>query len=222
MPYKQHTVIESPPRDPSRPEPDPSQLTTAQLMREAAHIRDTLNLKIDAIEKAIVVAHDDMVRVPTAMDKAVDGLRILTWQRFDSVHTTFLSVAALNEQKFGAIKTQFDERDTRVQQTAKASKEALDAALQAAKEAVSEQNKSNSVAIAKSEAATSKQIDQLTGAIHLTAKTTDDKVADLKERLTRIEGSGAGKTALWGFVVGGVGLVATMLTLVSYIMRMAR
>src|SRR5580658_3724506 len=92
--------------------------------------------------------------VDASAKAAIDGQQRTMMERFHTV-----------EVMFAGIQTQFIERDTRVEQTAKGSKEALDAALQAAKEAVGEQNKSNSVAIAKSEAATNKQMDQLSANI---------------------------------------------------------
>jgi len=69
---------------------------------------------------------------------------------------------------------------------------AVDAALQAAKEAVGEQNKSSALAIAKSETSTTKQIDQLVAQIASQTKNFDDKIGDVKERLTRIEGGAVG------------------------------
>jgi hypothetical protein len=48
------------------------------------------------------------------------------------------------------------------------------------------------LAIAKSEASTAKQIDQLQTLITATSKSSDEKVADLKERLIIVEGRAAG------------------------------
>ena len=69
---------------------------------------------------------------------------------------------------------------------------AVDAALQAAKEAVAEQNRSFALATGKSETATMKQIDALGLAIQTANKGLDDKIADLKDGLTRIEGMDLG------------------------------
>jgi hypothetical protein len=64
--------------------------------------------------------------------------------------------------------------------------------LQAAKEAVAEQNRSFALATGKSETATMKQIDALGLAIQTANKGLDDKIADMKDRLTRIEGMDLG------------------------------
>src|SRR5665213_4442028 len=94
-----------------RPIPDPSTLTTSQLHRELASLRELIEARLDGTDKRIEI--------------------------------------------------QFAERDKRADQAAKDSKSAVDAAFAAAKEAVSEQNKSSALAISKSETATTKQIDSI-------------------------------------------------------------
>lgn len=90
---------------PSRPDPDPTQLTTQQLLREIALTRELF-------------------------DSQMSGLR------------------ELHQEKFHSIEIQFTERDKRASDSARDSKTAVDAALQAAKEAVG-----------KSEVSTTKQIE---------------------------------------------------------------
>lgn len=82
------------------------------------------------------------------------------------------SLADTHAEKLNRIQTQFRERDVRTERSSKDSEVAVDAALQAAKEAVGEQNKSSALAIAKSEAATTKEIDQLGGLINTMTKTS--------------------------------------------------
>jgi hypothetical protein len=214
---------------PIRPDPDPTVLTTASLLREVGNLREAtqasinalekgLLARIEGIEKAIEVAHRDAVRIPTLLQQAIDNLRELTWSRFDVVN-----------EKFHTVATQFTERDTRVEQTAKASKEALDAALQAAEKAVGKQNESFSLAVSKSEAATNKQIDQLGTTIQLATKTTDAQIGDLKERLTRFEGSGSGRQQvraegstrsanIAGWVIGVGGAVAAIIAILDLVL----
>jgi hypothetical protein len=88
----------------------------------------------------------------------------------------------LHGEKFIGVQTQFRDSDKAVQ-----------AALQAAKEAVGEQNKSSDLAIAKSETATSKQIDQLGALLSTRASGFDVQIGDLKSRIALIEGQGSGK-----------------------------
>ena len=194
-----------------RLDPDPTLLTTQQLLREISNLQSRLEDRIESVEKSIIVSHDDLVRVPTAVDKAIETLRQLTWGRFDT-----------HDVRFDGISTQFKERDIRVEQTAKASKEALDAALQAAKEAVGVQQQSNSLAINKSETATKEQINQLGTLIQQNTKATDEKIADIKDRLTRFEGMGTGRGDMWGWFVGALGVLSLLVSITFYIVRMAK
>jgi hypothetical protein len=120
-----------------------------------------------------------------AMDKAT-----ILFQQMSSEQLAQLK--QLHQEKFDSIAVQFAERDTRTEQTAAGVKIAVDAALQAAKEAVAEQNRSFALATGKSETATMKQIDALGLAIQTANKGLDDKIADMKDRLTRIEGMDLG------------------------------
>lgn len=213
--------------------PDPSSLTTQQLWREVAALKELLQSQLDSMEKAITVAHEDLVRVPTDVQKQVGNLKELQDAKFAagierhselansvvtirSIIETRLdgmdkaiellqatadkfparmdekidAATGVHEEKFRSIQTQFTERDVRTEQTSRDSKVAVDAALQAAKEAVAEQNRSSALSITKSESATGKQIDQLVALIQSNTKAVDDKFDDIKERLTRIEGKG--------------------------------
>lgn len=113
----------------------------------------------------------------------------------------------LNDERFLGIETQFVERDKRTEQTTHDNKVAVDAAFAAAKEAVGEQNKSNAASITKSEAAFTKQIDQTGVLLNAVAKATDEKIDDLKTRLTTVESKKIGATDTWGYI----GLIAGLL-----------
>ena len=212
-----------------RPIPDPTFLTTQQLLRELASLKDVVFTRLDGMDRAIVLFNENITRVPTDTDKQIQHLRELHESKFEAVGLGLDGVRASldtrladrdkaiqllqaiadsmpervdekigslkenHEEKFSSIQVQFRERDVRTEQSSKDSKVAVDAALQAAKEAVGEQNKSSSSAIAKSEAATAKQIDQIMQLIQSGNKATDDKIGDIKDRITRLEGRGEGK-----------------------------
>lgn len=125
----------------------------------------------------------------------------------DQFHRSVDRLKELHEEKFKSISTQFLERDTRTEQTSRDSKVAVDAALQAAKEAVGEQNKSNAMAIAKSEATFTKQIDQIGVLVTTMSKAIDDKIDDIKGRIQMIEGGKKGASDLFGVIVGGIGVI---------------
>lgn len=153
---------------------DPSTLTTQLVWREVLHLKELFESRISAVEKSIEVAHEDLVRVPTEVQRAVGTLE------------------ALDNEKFVSIEKQFKERDVRVEQTARDTKTAVDAALAAQEKAVGKQNESFSLATAKSETAITKQIDQLGVLLGNATKGLEDKINDVKDRLTRLEGSDYG------------------------------
>jgi len=138
-----------------------------------------------------------------AMDKAV-ALIQATVDKSPSIAELY----AKYEEKFRGVQIQFDQRDIAVQ-----------AALQTAKEAVGEQNKSNQLAIAKSEASTIKQADQIGINIAALEKSMDDKFDDVKTRLTLIEGRSRGIGDSWGFVVGLVGLISAVAAIIALVLK---
>jgi len=142
---------------------DPSTLTTQQLWREVLNLRELLESRISSIEKSIQVAHEDLVRVPTDVQKQVGNLK------------------QLHEEKFNSVAIQFAERDTRIAQKDRDTKIAIDAAFQSA-----------SMAVAKNEVVMSKQLDQITALIQTETRALSGQIDDLKQRVTRIEGMGVG------------------------------
>lgn len=182
------------------PVPDPTVLTTAQLLRTVEGLREVIEARLVGVNEGFALLRGGIDGQPQAI---ADAIRHLT---------------ELQNEKFESIRLQFIERDARTAQTSLDSKTAIAAALQAAKEAVGEQNKSSALAIAKSEAATTKQIDQIgktmdTGLAGLNDKIEDGKLTAtaLAQRVTASESSGKGvhegQVNLWGWIVGGVGLI---------------
>lgn len=213
MPIKQNFNTEG-----ITPVPDPSILTTQNLLREIAGLRELLSQRVESIEKAVSVAHENLVRVPTDTDRAIGHLGEVINEQFETVNERFKTVA----ERFSGIATQFVERDTRVEQSATKGDQALSAALQAAKELVGNQNASFVASIAKSDAATKEQFASLVLTITTGAQATNDKIDDLKGRLTLIEGQARGVSTavvaqhattfnsanIWGIVLGIIGTVA--------------
>ena len=164
---------------PSVPSPDPTALTTELVDRAIKARKEVVDVHLAALEKAIVIAHE------YAVNKAA-SLRELLEAKINTVDSVGL-------EKFQGIDNRFLERDTRTQQAADESRISLDAALAAAKEAVSEQNKANAQAIAKSEVATQKQIDALVALMGTSNQSLEDKIADIKSRIDRGEGGSVGR-----------------------------
>lgn len=134
-----------------------------------------INARLEAMERATDLIRRMADRVPTEVDIKVSNL--------EKVH----------DEKFRSIAIQFLERDVRTEQTSRDSKVAVDAALQAAKEAVGAQTIASDRAIAKSEAATAEQIKQLVTLGQAQNESVREVMGDLKDRLTRLEERGIGQ-----------------------------
>lgn len=102
--------------------------------------------------------------------------------------------ATINERG-KCVQVQFADRDIRVEQTARDSKAALDAALAAAKEAGQKQAAFFAESVLKSENATQKQIDLIGQTMQGASLGLNDKIDSLKERITRLEGEDKGERA---------------------------
>lgn len=194
----------------STPIPDPTLLTTEALKREISALKELMTTRLDAMDKAMSIFSENLQRTPTDTDKQIGHLKELIFGRFDTV-----------AEQFNSVQTQFVERDVRVEHTARDTKTAVDAALAAQKELASKQADSFGLSIGKSENATTKQIDQLGVLIQQSTKASDDKIGDIKDRLTRIEGASKGRGDVWAYVVGAVGLVAAVISIVFALMRHA-
>ncbi len=172
---------------------------TAQWRRDLAATIRLIETRLDGMDKATEMRITTLDRIPEETALLVAHLRELVGERFDSVNM------------------RFDERDTRVTQQQVSSKEALDAALLAAKELVNSQNVSNAAAAEKTEASFTKQIGQIGDLIANGAVATAQQIADLKERIDRSEGRGAGINVGWGYLVAGVTLIAAIIAIVATI-----
>jgi len=156
----------------SRPVPDPTILTTEQLLREIGALKDLVESWIDTLEQ-------------------------------------------VNSEKLRSVWSQLElvERQ-RVEQKAD-TKAAVDAALTAQKEAVKEQTTASERAIAKSEASTTKQLEQLSVTFATNIQSVTSLVGDIKERISTIEARKASATETRtdqrlniGMVVGILGTFA--------------
>lgn len=192
-----------------RPIPDPTELTTAAILRELAALREVLEAQITG-QREFFVARID------GMDKAISLLQVITDRQPSDVDKKITNLQRLHEEKFGSVQVQFQERDVRVEQTAKDTKTAVDAALAAQEKSAGKQADSFALSIGKSETATTKQIDQLGVLIQQSTKASDEKISDMKDRLIRVEG-GRGNFAT--IAISFMGLVIAAVTAAIVIFR---
>lgn len=165
--------------------------------------RDVIETRFNGVDARFQQLHREFDKVPEQTKVFTDNLEKLTQEKFDS------------------IQVQFKERDVRVEQTARDTKVAVDAALQAAEKARTSSNESFALSIAKSENATTKQIDQTAAQMGTSMGSSALQIADLKERLTRIEGTGIGAAAnktdnrlLFGVLIAAVGMIIGIIGLI--------
>ena len=157
-----------------RPVPDPTLLTTQQLLRELAALRELLEARLNGMDRATELLSATVNRTPTVIQTEISHVR------------------EVEQERFASIAQQFHERDVRADKAERAAKEALDAALLAQKELVAQQNDANAAQAAKTDLSTTKQIDQIGIRIDTMQKAFDDRLTELKERIDRGEGSDTG------------------------------
>ena len=163
------------------PIPDPSVITTQQITLVKAELREEFRDKIENITKIFVtrldamdhadsLLHENLTRIPTDTDRQVTHLK------------------ETSDEKFASIQLQFIERDVRSKAAEIAAQVAVGAALQAQKEAAAAQNDANAAAITKSELSVVKQIDGIQALIGSNTKALDEKIQSINSRLDRGEG----------------------------------
>jgi hypothetical protein len=201
--------------------PDPSILATQQVLREVALLREVFDTRIDGMDKAIVLLQKETDLFPELRKELIAHLQALHNERFETITTLIKALEKQSDVRFESIAQQFRDLVMRTQEKAGDVKVAVDAAFSAAKEAVGEQNKSNAASITKSELGFTKQIDQIGMLVAAQAKGLDDKIADLKDRMTQIESRKRGAGELWGLIVGALGLLGVVITVIVMLARTA-
>ena len=189
-----------------------------ELQRQLQATRDLLQAKgmeptvrelatrIESVEKAVALAHDDLVRVPTNVDKAIGGLKEFLDERISANDR-------VGFEKFRGIAVQFTERDERAAQLvvqqkdaadklAKASADNIAAALLAQKDTADKSEKSILISLAEQKTLLQADIGALNGTIN-----------DLKSRIDRGEGQSKGTSDVWGYIVGVGGLILALVAL---------
>lgn len=168
---------------------DSNVLTTQQLTVLITSLKELFLSHIERIDKAVIVAHEDAVRVPTDIQKAVGGLREFMDQKIQNIYEKFEVIEKIRiEQKIDSRQTLLD--------TFAASKEA----------------------IRKQEDAFVKQIEGQSVNLITIRKVLDDKIDDLKDRVGRIEGVAVGglsqkkeqreiSNATWGIIATILGII---------------
>jgi hypothetical protein len=209
---------------PPKTEPDPSVAAYDALDRLRRELKEHTDGRFEVvlerlrgIDKATELLNETVNRVPTDLQKAIAQVR------------------ELMDERFASVALQFKERDTRSERESRDNKVAVDAAFAAQKEAASEQNKSNTLAIDKSEKATAETLNKQADLFKSTTDALADKIDDVKARQSTLEaqllaqaakGTGAqeatverrqSNAAIYAAMTIGVSLILAVLTIVAFI-----
>lgn len=212
----------------STPVPDPTVLTNQAVAQATDTLRRELLAAVSLLEAKLTGQHDVVQTRLAGMDEAIRLVQAWRDRLPGEIATSVAQLEAVGTQRFRTIDQrfqgldeallalkegialQFKERDTRSERESRDNKVAVDAAFAAQKEAASEQNKSNTLAIDKSEKATAETLnkqadlfksttDALGGRIEVAIETLGGRIEDVKEaigkiesRLTTIESRGVG------------------------------
>jgi hypothetical protein len=153
----------------------------SEVEKSVGGLKDLIGSRIDGIDRATRLLAESVSKFPTDIDRSAASVREFAQAQIELALAETRRVAAINQEKFDKVDAQFVSND-----------KALTAALAAQEKAAAEQQKSNTLAIDKSEKATQETIKanntQLLAAIDSQNKTADD----LKTRVVRIESFGVG------------------------------
>jgi len=164
----------------SVPVPDPTALTSAALYREVSSLRELIEQRIDGV---MALDRERDLRVE-AMFTAGSNRRKALQVEFG---TQLKALRELEEEKFRRVEQQFELVERQRVEQKKDTKDAVDAALTAQKEAVKEQTTASATAIGKSESATNKALEQLGANFNTAVDSLRRTIDEVKERVSEVD-----------------------------------
>jgi len=174
------------------PVPDPTVLTTQQLLREIEILRDSIDDKVearhreaDALKELLFIRIDAIEQATALRAKAIDGMPVDNARQIGHLRE-------LMDERFVSIGVQFKERDTRSERETRDNKLAVDAAFAAQEKQAVAQNESNTLAISKSESATAETIKTNQELGRSTTDALGKTLDEVKGQVTTILASGVG------------------------------
>ena len=190
-----------------RPVPDPTALTTQQLLREIFTAKEILLTHIEALESKIETRL-------TGMDKALQLLQSTTDRVSSEADVKVNHLRALHDERFLSVDQQFKERDIRDAQWQQSSKEAVQAALTSAKEAVTKSETSFATSIERLDTRFAAFSASINATIQSEIRGLVTRADSNKERLDRIEGQGSGVAQSYGVIIGVAGIALAVVAVI--------
>lgn len=173
-------------------------LTLGALQHEVSALKELLMTEVSAMKEGIKVSHDDFVRFPTEVDKRVGSTERFLKGKIGHVYKIHkLEIAHIKEKFIWIEQTRLEQKQDQATNLA--------AALSSAKELV-----------AVSGTNTTKQIDQLALLVTTMGTGLNDKITDIKDRVTIIEGRGSGMGSLWGVLIAAA---IVMIGILNYLKK---
>jgi hypothetical protein len=210
---------------------DPQALMQAISDRSIAGLSRQLTTRLDAMEQATSLWHDDLVRIPTEVQKACTSLREVLEVQIKGDKQLYLEKFIATEETIKVLKDTINDRFTQNDQN-------TEKAFNAAKQAVGERDASNAASANKSEknlldalAKLDDNVKTLSGTsasqISSNKSTLDDKINDIKDQIARLDNrisssestkKGSGETVIWLFfglssLIGVGGFIVAMISL---------
>lgn len=90
------------------PRPDPTLLTTQQLLRELSALRREFEVRFDAMDQAAVLLSETVNRTPTVIQTEISHLRELDNERFAGVTQRFQGSERVQEKAEESVTRRFD------------------------------------------------------------------------------------------------------------------
>lgn len=195
---------------------DPTPSTEARILSQVTAVEKVFDQKImsilveiESMKQANKLFHEDLTRVPTAVDKAVAALKELVLSQFserlNTIETKFDERFLTIMERIASISIQLRDRDDRVRQTALDAKAAHEALITGQEKSSNRQNESNAAAAAKSEENFSKQLETQRQLLDARTGALSDKIDSLKDLVIRGEGRDTGKSTSLGVIFAVIG-----------------
>ena len=173
--------------------------------------------RLEAMDRATTLMHDDYNRVPTDLDRRASQLEQMIEERFkmlqrqhdilqkfadtrdEAIGRMAAELKDIFSERFRAVDLRFSERDLRFSQIDADHQKAIEAALVAVHSSSE-----------KTERSFTKQIDNITLALGTSAQSMAGRIDDLKERVATKEGAGTGMSSMIGWVVAAIMALAAI------------
>ena len=173
------------------PTPDPTVLTTAQLLREIASSRAIIEARMDGMDASRKSVEEHLSRVYDDISRQAGHLKELVSERIEGADR-------LVKERFAGVEKQFDERDIRAKAAEAATATGIVVGLQAQKEAA-----------AKSEIAIAEKLNGLAALVDRSLLSQSEKVSDLSSRMDRSEAANLSLSVQRGENKQNIGVLLT-------------